>query len=682
MDYKGKAYSLLQVKDIDEEERVIRGIATTPTPDRYDDVVVPEGAQFKTPMPLLLYHKGDMPVGSVTFAEVTKEGIPFEARIPKVHESGTIKDRVDEAWHSVKYKLLAAVSIGFTALADGVELLKTGGLKFNRWEWLELSLVSVPAQPEAVITSFKSMDPKQVHEALGTDHSNDDHRKAFIKSIDSKMLAASGNERTSPSSSRVRERTKAVNLLPNEDKTMNIAEQIKALESKRAANVAQMEKLAEAGADAGRSMDESESDQFDELSSELETIDKDLKRLKALEKFKAAEAKPVVADTAESGAASRKGITITAPRENLEPGINFARLAKCKAIAKLDDNFDNPRHVARSLYGENSSIFGYLQKAAVPAATTTDEAWAGFLVGDESSVFTDFVEFLRPQTILGRFGTNGVPALRSVPFRVRLSSQTSGGEGYWVGQGKAKPLTQFAGTSTTLEPLKVANIAVATMELLRDSSPSAERMIRDELAAALRARLDIDFIDPAKTAVANESPASITNGIAPLASSGCDADAIRCDISAAFGAFADASNPLNSGVWIMGSRTAIALWQVRNPLGQREFPDVTMTGGTFEGLPVIVSDFVPEGVVALVNAGDIWFADDGGISVDMSREASLEMDDAPSHDSDTPTPAALVSLWQTNSVGFRAERTVNWARRRDSGVVVMTGVDWGCCDES
>lgn len=42
-----RAYSLLEVKAIDEEKRILTGIATTPTPDRIGDIVVPEGAEFK-----------------------------------------------------------------------------------------------------------------------------------------------------------------------------------------------------------------------------------------------------------------------------------------------------------------------------------------------------------------------------------------------------------------------------------------------------------------------------------------------------------------------------------------------------------------------------------------------------------------------------------------------------------
>lgn len=49
---------------------------------------------------------------------------------------------------------------------------------------------------------------------------------------------------------------------------------------------------------------------------------------------------------------------------------------------------------------------------------------------------------------------------------------------------------------------------------------------------------------------------------------------------------------------------------------------------------------------------------DGGIEIDISRQASVQMDDAPV----SPPIAASVlpSLWQTNMAGVRAERRVNW----------------------
>ncbi len=225
----------------------------------------------------------------------------------------------------------------------------------------------------------------------------------------------------------------------------------------------------------------------------------------------------------------------------------------------------------------------------------------------------------------------------------------------------------------------MANIAVATMEVIRDSSPAADGIIRDQLAAALRERLDIDFIDPAKAAVSGVSPASILNGVTGIVSSGTDADAVRADLKALFSAFIAANNAPTSGVFIMTATMALSLSLMQNALGQPEFPTITMMGGSLNGLPVIVSEYVPVdtsgSLVALVNAMDIYVGDEGGIDLSMSTEASLQMDNSP----DNPTTAStvLVSLWQRNLVGFRAERTINWARRRTSAVAYLTGVNWG-----
>ena len=68
-----RAYSTFQVKNIDNEQRMIEGIATTPTPDRMGDIVEPDGAEFKMPIPLLWQHDSHEPVGHVTRAKVTSE---------------------------------------------------------------------------------------------------------------------------------------------------------------------------------------------------------------------------------------------------------------------------------------------------------------------------------------------------------------------------------------------------------------------------------------------------------------------------------------------------------------------------------------------------------------------------------------------------------------------------------
>jgi HK97 family phage major capsid protein len=177
---------------------------------------------------------------------------------------------------------------------------------------------------------------------------------------------------------------------------------------------------------------------------------------------------------------------------------------------------------------------------------------------------------------------------------------------------------------------------------------------------------------------ANVSPASITNGIVALTHTGTDADAVRTDVKTALGAFITANaNPTNL-VWIMPNSLALALTLMRNALGQREFPDITMKGGMFEGFPVIASQYCAtvqgsptSNIVVLVNAAEIFLADDGGVSVDMSNQATIEMSDDPENDTGTQ-----VNMFQTNQIALRAERYINWARGRASSVVWFDDVAW------
>jgi HK97 family phage major capsid protein/HK97 family phage prohead protease len=646
-----RAYSMLQIKTVNEDRRIIRGIATTPSPDRLGDIVEPLGIKYKNPLPLLLYHQHDKPVGQVRFDAPTDKGITFEAIIPKIEAAGTLHDRVEEAWQSVKAGLLAGLSIGFKTIEKA--FMKEGGIRFIKSEVLELSLVCVPANSECSIQVIRSLD--QNTNGL-------DHKTSF--------MAASGRTSTSGVTEKTAtQRTKDMK---------SISEQISGLEASRAAKSARMEDIMQKSMGEDREPDDAETEEFDELEDEVKGIDASLRRLHAIERLRQDKAEPIDGkkDGKSGNGRSHYGQNGQFGREATpEPGIQFARIVRVKAISFLTHR--DPIALAEKMYGNDRVVVDAV-KADVVGGTTDGPTWASPLV-QQDGPFADFVEFLRPQTIIGR-----IPGLRRVPFRVGLVGQTSGGEGYWVGESQPKPLTRFDFNRRTLTPLKVANIAVLSEELVRDSSPSADTIVRDQLAAALQARLDSDFIDPAQVAVADVAPASILNGITAIGSTGNAIASVRADILAIVGAFVADNNPPTSGVWIMRSLSALGLSMLQNPLGSAEFPTVNINGGTLFGMPVVTSQHVPDGTVALINASDIYIADEGGVSVDVSREASLQMDSAPTNTPNalgaspqTITETSMVSMWQTNNVAFRAERTINWMRRRDEGVQHLSSVDWG-----
>jgi HK97 family phage prohead protease len=155
---QNRAYSVLEIKAVDEDKRVVRGIATTPSVDRVGDIIDPMGVKFDNPLAFLWQHQHDKPIGSVKFDRPTKSGITFEAEIahPDTVESAALKDRLQEAWDSIKTGLVRAVSIGFRPIE--YSFMDNGGIRFSETEVYELSAVTIPANADALISTVKSVD--------------------------------------------------------------------------------------------------------------------------------------------------------------------------------------------------------------------------------------------------------------------------------------------------------------------------------------------------------------------------------------------------------------------------------------------------------------------------------------------------------------------------------------------
>lgn len=467
---------------------------------------------------------------------------------------------------------------------------------------------------------------------------------------------------------------------------MKTTEQLlRELEELRATKAARMEEIAPD--ENGNFADDETKKEYRGLIKEVKEIDEKIGDQEGL-LLASKTARPVIATDSKKGTESRRGVIVEEVKDTTPPGVKFARYAMCLGAAK--GNQMQALEIAKAKFPGEERLHNIL-KAVVVAGTTTDPTWAAPLV-DYQNYAGDFINFLRPMTIIGKFGSNGIPALRQVPFNIKVPAQTSGGAASWVGEGRSKGVTRADFDSVTLRWNKLASISVLTDELVRFSNPSAELLVRNMLAEAIVATMDADFVATNNSGNGDIKPASITNGAVNQASGGDTADDVREDVKYLMGLFITANIDLSSGVWLMQQSTALALMMMRNELGQAEFPGITMSGGTFMGLPVITSQHVQSGIVALVNASDIYLADDGQVTIDVSREATLEMGDATSvrgvanADNSPPTVTGiglasdggdLVSLWQENAVGIRAERYITWKRRRSAAVAYLTSVAWG-----
>jgi len=629
-----RAYSLLTVKGVSEapNEWVITGVASTPSTDRMGDQVDPMGAKFKTPMPLLWQHQSGQPVGRVEFATPTKTGIPFVAHLPKVAEAGVLKDRIDEAVQSIKYRLVSAVSIGFRALEGGVERIKeTGGTLFKSWEWLELSLVTIPANSEATITS--------------------------IKSIDSALLAASGRKRSDvdpPPGASGTKQPASGGVFHSRSLKGNDMQTIQELQEARNTSAARCTELRDAAKAADRQFSDAEADEFDGLTDHIKGLDNEI-RLMRFDQTNAASAR-VVRGFSQAEATRSRIMAPNTSKSNLPKGTAFIRYVI--AMANGRGSVSDALAYAKRWDDSTPEVSLYI-KAVAGSHTGGSDTW-----GSEISqpLMQEFVELLMPETILGKI--NG---FRRVPFNVQVRVQTAGGLVNWVGEGQVKPVGEQAFDTFTLDIDKVAGIIVLTEEQVRLSTPNAEALVRSDMIKQVSRFLDVQFLDPTVSA-SDDNPASVLNTSTAIPASGTDAAAFRTDMRALRSAFRAANLSTAGSAIIMTGTMADALADMQNALGQPEFPTISSAGGTYRGSQLVISESVPTdstgSLIAMVKASEILLADDGVTLIDASREATLDMG---------TSDGATFNLWQRNCVGIRAERWITWQKARDEAAQYISG---------
>jgi HK97 family phage major capsid protein len=648
-----RAYSVLDVKAFDSAQRTFRGIATSPRTDRMGDVIDPAGVTFARTLPLLLYHDSHKPVGEVRFGKATAQGIPFDARISQVDRSGAVADRINEAIDSLTADppLIRAVSIGFRALEDPTYNKETGGFNFGSIEVLELSMVVIPANADATIENAKAYDVDRP--ALGVPV----ERQTTI------LPGASGTSRV-------------ISMRWTHSMKKSYAEQITTWEATRQAKAAEQEAVQQKALDEGRAKDEAEKEKFNALSAEIKGIDSELVDLRALEVRERAAAVEVKGNTTADAGLSRGTQRITVTRE-LPKGFLFARYAICMANSRGIPG--EAIRLAKEHYPDDPGVLKLVEKTAVAGGATSGSHYLDDMV--PYNVMNDFIEYLRPGSIIGKFGGpnpgapgRNYPSLRRVGFNERVSGMSTGYTAGWKGEGLPALPSAAVTFNTSLTWNCMAALAVLTKEAIRFSNPNAEAQVRDDLARAVNAKLDIDFVDPAKAASGTTSPASITNGVVATGVSGTGATNVRHDLAVLLAAFATNKLDPSDIVLIMSGTMASQISMMVNALGQPDFPALSDAGGYLAGKPVIVSEHLTavgspstQSIIA-VKASDVYLADDGVVTVEASDQASIEMVDTSSQSGISGTGASLVSLWQSGLVGLMANREITWKLRRATAV--------------
>lgn len=405
--------------------------------------------------------------------------------------------------------------------------------------------------------------------------------------------------------------------------------------------------------DAGQTPDEETEKAIQAVEADIAAIEKNIERVKkqiAAAAEAAKTATPAAGEDPKQAKKSAEGNPNPEDKQSkievvkLAKGIGFAQYARaklCSQLAAKNGNFISPVDMAKQM-GFGDEVQDLVTKATL--GTTTDVGFASALV-QENRLVGEFVEMLRAATVFEQL--NG---FRAVPFNSKIPSQLTGGTAAWVGEGAAKPLTNQTYGEVEIKEHKLAAITVYTQELMRRSDPAVDVLVRDDLIEASKTLIDNTFLDAA--AASTTRPAGVLNGVTATPSTGTTAAAYETDLLTLINTFVAANLSLDGAYFLMSETRAAQISLLRDALGNSYFAGMALRGTrTLMGIPVITSQAVGNKII-LVKTSEILLAQDGGVDVSYSDQATL-VDGATTH-----------HLWQENKFAVRVEKFITWAKRR------------------
>ena len=425
-----------------------------------------------------------------------------------------------------------------------------------------------------------------------------------------------------------------------------LAKLLKALSEK---NQAMQTALSKSSAE-GTTPDEDTEAEIQAIEKDIAAIEVNIERTK--KQIAAAEEAAQNANEPEPtpGEEPKKKSVITT-ESNLPAGIGFAQYARAKLLSQLaakNGNYVTPMDMAKQM-GFGDEVQDLVRKATL--GTTTDSGFAASLV-TENRLVGEFVDMLRAATVFDKLS-----GFRAVPFNSKIPSQLTGGTASWVGEGAPKPLTNPTYGEVEIKEHKLAAITVYTQELVRRSDPAVDVLVRDDLIEASKTLIDSTFIDAA--AASATRPAGLLNGVTETPNTGTTAATYEADLLSLINTFVTANLSLDGSYLIMSETRAAQISLLRDALGNSYFAGMALRGErTLMGIPVITSQTAGNKII-LVKTSEILLAQDGGVDVSYSDQATL-VDGGTTH-----------HLWQENKFAVRVEKFITWAKRRPVAAALL-----------
>jgi len=162
--------SVIRKVHASDESMGLEFILSDATPDRYDDVIEPDGwvlDNFKKNPIALFNHDSDFPIGRWERLGV-KDG-ELRGHLRMAPEG--ISPRIDEIRRLIEAGILRATSVGFRPL-EYEDIPKSSGYRYTKCDLVETSLVSVPANPNALAVAKRLGVSDSISKMVFVKHDN------------------------------------------------------------------------------------------------------------------------------------------------------------------------------------------------------------------------------------------------------------------------------------------------------------------------------------------------------------------------------------------------------------------------------------------------------------------------------------------------------------------------------
>jgi HK97 family phage prohead protease len=180
-----------EVKALADQKRSVDVIASSAALDAYGEIVVQDWNLDRfnaNPVVFFGHDSRGLPIGSAS--DVRVEGGKLMATLNLVDAQAN--PLAEQVWQSIKQGSLRAVSVGFRAgAATTIDLNGKQVIALSGNELLEISLVGIPANPEAVAIAAKSLETIR---AMARDDKEPIMRKLYaLLNLDEKTAATESN---------------------------------------------------------------------------------------------------------------------------------------------------------------------------------------------------------------------------------------------------------------------------------------------------------------------------------------------------------------------------------------------------------------------------------------------------------------------------------------------------------